>query len=40
VGDYVIVHAGFAIGQVDEQEAAETLQILRDMLRETPEAVS
>jgi hydrogenase expression/formation protein HypC len=30
VGDYVLVHAGFAIGQVDEQEAAKTLELLRE----------
>lgn len=29
VGDYVIVHVGFAIGQVDEEEAARTLAVLR-----------
>jgi hydrogenase expression/formation protein HypC len=28
VGDFVIVHAGFAISQVDEAEAEETLDIL------------
>ena len=28
VGDYVIVHAGFAISQIDEAEAQETLQLL------------
>lgn len=27
-GDYVIVHAGFAISQVDEGEAKETLDLL------------
>jgi hydrogenase expression/formation protein HypC len=31
VGDYVLVHAGFAIGTVDEQEAARALQYLREM---------
>ncbi len=31
VGDYVIVHVGFAISQVDEAEAEETLAILRQM---------
>jgi len=31
VGDYVIVHAGFAISQLDEAEAAITLEILRQM---------
>jgi hydrogenase expression/formation protein HypC len=30
VGDYVLVHAGFAIGQVDEEEAAKTLELLRE----------
>lgn len=31
VGDYVIVHVGFAISQVDEDEAARTLSVLRAM---------
>lgn len=31
VGDYVIVHAGFAIEKVDEKRAKETLEILREM---------
>jgi hydrogenase expression/formation protein HypC len=26
-GDYVIVHAGFAISVIDEEEAAKTLQL-------------
>lgn len=30
-GDYVIVHAGFAISIINEQEAAETFEILRRM---------
>jgi hydrogenase expression/formation protein HypC len=30
VGDYVLVHAGFAIGQVDADEAAKTLELLRE----------
>lgn len=29
VGDYVIVHAGFAIQKVDEAAARETLELLR-----------
>jgi hydrogenase expression/formation protein HypC len=28
VGDYVLVHAGFAIQKVDEDEARETLELL------------
>jgi hydrogenase expression/formation protein HypC len=31
VGEYVIVHVGFAISKLDEQEAEETLRILREM---------
>ncbi|MDX8052172.1 HypC/HybG/HupF family hydrogenase formation chaperone [Lentzea sp. BCCO 10_0798] len=31
VGDYVIVHVGFAITLVDEEEAAKTLAVLRAM---------
>lgn len=31
VGDYVIVHVGFAISTMDESEAKETLDILNGM---------
>lgn len=31
VGDYVLVHAGFAIEVVDEQYAAETLELIQQM---------
>ena len=31
VGDYVIVHVGFAISVVDEQEAQNTFEYLRQM---------
>ena len=30
-GDYVIVHAGFAISRLDPREAAETLALLREL---------
>ena len=30
VGDYVIVHAGFAIHKIDEAMAIETLQFLKE----------
>ncbi|HVP39646.1 MAG TPA: HypC/HybG/HupF family hydrogenase formation chaperone [Candidatus Saccharimonadales bacterium] len=30
-GEYVIVHVGFAISKVSEEEAQETLEILRQM---------
>jgi hydrogenase expression/formation protein HypC len=31
VGDYVLVHAGFAIQKVDEEEARETLRLLDEV---------
>jgi hydrogenase expression/formation protein HypC len=31
LGDYVMVHVGFAISRVDEEEAARTYQTLREM---------
>jgi hydrogenase expression/formation protein HypC len=31
VGDFVIVHAGFAIHKIDEHEAMESLKVLRQM---------
>lgn len=33
IGDYVIVHAGFAISRVDEETALQTLEDMRNMLR-------
>ena len=32
IGDYVLVHAGFAIQVLDEKEAQETLDLFREML--------
>ena len=34
VGDYVIVHAGFAIHRIDEEEARESLRTLREIVTE------
>ena len=31
VGDWVLIHVGFAMSRIDEAEAAETLQILTDL---------
>jgi hydrogenase expression/formation protein HypC len=31
VGDYVLLHTGYAISIVDEQEAKETLRLLREI---------
>jgi len=30
-GDYVLVHVGFAIQRLEEQEALETLELFREM---------
>jgi hydrogenase expression/formation protein HypC len=32
IGDYVLVHAGFAIARVDEKEAEETLSLIKEMI--------
>ena len=31
VGDFTIVHAGFALTRVDEEEAAETVRMMREV---------
>lgn len=31
IGEYVIIHAGFAIQKLNEEEAEETLSILREI---------
>jgi len=36
VGDFVIVHAGFAIEKVDEAEAQETITLLEKISGITP----
>lgn len=35
-GDYVIVHAGFALNRIDEQEAQEILDMLAELAAEEP----
>ncbi len=32
IGDYILVHAGFAIEVLNEKEAQETLDLFREML--------
>jgi len=34
IGDYVIVHAGFAINKIDEEAALQTLEDMRSILAE------
>jgi hydrogenase expression/formation protein HypC len=33
VGDWVVVHAGYAIQVLDAEEAAKTLELLRELTR-------
>jgi hydrogenase expression/formation protein HypC len=33
VGDYVLIHAGYAIEKLDTEEALETLDLLRQVYR-------
>jgi hydrogenase expression/formation protein HypC len=37
VGDYVLVHAGFAISVIEEAEANETLELLREISAFAPD---
>lgn len=37
VGDYVLVHVGFAISRIDEQEAKETLDLLNELAESMPD---
>lgn len=34
VGDFLIIHAGFAISKLDEEEARETLRLMREVFTE------
>ena len=36
LGDYVLLHTGYAIGVIDEAEAEETLKLLEEIARLTP----
>lgn len=38
IGDFVLVHAGFAIEVLNEKEAQETLDLFREMLLSEEEA--
>lgn len=33
IGEYVLIHAGMAIGKVSQNEAQETLELLEEMSR-------
>jgi len=36
VGDFVIVHAGYAIQVLDKEEAEKTLELFRQLLEQEP----
>jgi len=38
IGDFLIIHAGFAIRKLDRAEAEETLKVLRDVMQAAEEA--
>ena len=38
VGDYVLVHTGYAIDVLDQEEAEETLSLLREIAEAAEEA--
>lgn len=31
IGDYVIIHVGYALAKIDPQEASRTLELLREL---------
>lgn len=37
IGEYVLVHTGFALEKIDKEEARKTLDLLNDMVEEDPE---
>ncbi|MDT5156147.1 MAG: hydrogenase expression/formation protein HypC [Acidobacteriota bacterium] len=37
VGDYVLIHVGFAMSKIDEHEAEETLRLLQELGEFDPE---
>jgi hydrogenase expression/formation protein HypC len=37
IGDYVIIHAGFAIHSLIEEEALKNIALLRELAENTPE---
>ena len=38
IGDYVIVHAGYAIQKLDEEDALKTISLLESYLEKPPDA--
>ncbi len=40
IGDYVIIHAGYAIEILDEEKAQETLDLLREISEESTDGTA
>ena len=42
IGDLILIHAGFAISFVDEEEAKKTWQLIKELddFQETPDKIS
>jgi hydrogenase expression/formation protein HypC len=38
LGDYVLVHVGFALSRIDEAEAKETLALLTELAESMPDS--
>ena len=38
VGDYVLIHIGFAMNKIDEEDALESLKVYREILNAMEEA--
>jgi hydrogenase expression/formation protein HypC len=34
IGDYILIHTGFALQKISEEEALETIRIIRDLENE------
>jgi hydrogenase expression/formation protein HypC len=37
VGDYILLHSGFAIQKINEKEAMETIRLINEISKEEPE---
>ena len=37
IGDYVLLHSGFAIQKINEEEAFETMRLLNEVIRKEKE---
>jgi len=37
VGDYVLIHVGFAMNKIDEEDALESLKLYREILEKMDE---